>query len=267
MKGSVMRIRTAAFVGPLLLSFVAAPELRAEQLNENPLAGQPAIRHRIEYRSGRFEIGPSMAFSINRTYRQAIMFGAKMQYHFNDYLAVGADVGGGVGLDTGLTSEIEDSYAADPAGWQTLHDNLSDMTLAGDARVIFTPLSGKIALFSAAYLGYDFYLFGGLGFALLSNSTNDPGVDEANEGFRPGGAWGVGTRVYIGKYMAFGIEFKDLLFSDNESGGDLTRGLSSGEAGNGNMPVVDGEDTSFMNHFFFGFNYTFIFPTTPQISD
>lgn len=256
----------AALTSACLLS---AGDVRAA--GSDPLAGQPAVRHRHELRSGRFELGPSFGLSLNRSYRQAVLFGAKLEYHINDYLSVGGEVSGAVSYDASLTSEIEQSYASAPAEFDELRKRMSDIKMAADLRLCFTPFAGKMAIFSALFLAYDFYIFGGFGMVILGNGfeVTDPldDVDATNEGFRPGMAMGLGTHLYINRWIALGIEVKNLMFSDNETGGDLTRGLTAKEQELGGIPIVDGDDTSFGANFFFGLNVTFLLPTEIKISD
>ena len=266
--------------GLLTLLICSTPALAAE-MRKSPLEGAPAVRHRYEMRDKRFVIGPSFSISLNRALRHAVLFGARLQFHFNDYVSLGADIAYGVGFDAGLANELEENFkkrGAEPV-WTDAKKHFSDVKLAGDVRVAFTPFAGKMAIFSKLFFAYDFYLFGGFGFALTQNewSAGDPvdntryvsaDYDEANEGFKPGFAWGVGMNMYFAKFFAVGIEIKDLIFTDNESGEDLTRGVGDGEgtATNG-RPVVNKDDNELLNHFFFGINFTFLFPTMPNISD
>jgi outer membrane beta-barrel protein len=259
---------------PALLLLASAGLARAAK---SPLEGAPAVRHRFELRENRFAIGPSVAFSLNRSLRHAILFGAKLEYHITDYLSIGADVGYGIGLDTGLTGELEDNF--DRRGlsgqWAEKADRFADIKLQGDARLVFTPFAGKMGVFGKLFFAYDFFAFAGFGFAMTQNNTDAQGAegqdyDAANEGFRPGFAWGFGMRMFFTRWMAFGFEVKDLLFADNESGEDVTRGLTDEElAANGGAGaiLVNGDDQVFGNHFFIGLSFTFFLPPTPRISD
>ncbi|MBK8482172.1 MAG: outer membrane beta-barrel domain-containing protein [Proteobacteria bacterium] len=260
----------------LVVALILAPPLGAQLLGAQdglaaaakggPLAGQPAVRLRRELRDDRFEIGPSIAFGLNRSYRHSVLLGAKLAYHLTDAFALGGEVAYGVGFDTGLTDELKASYAAEPAAWRAAHSRLSDVQLAADLRAIFTPISGKLSLFSALFLHYDCYLFAGFGMGILSNGSDDPGVDAANEGFQPGAAWGLGARIFANNYVAIGIELKDLIFADNPSGGDTTRGLSAAEKQRNGVPSVDGDDKSIEHHFFLGLNATFFLPRQVVVS-
>ncbi len=251
------------FLGLLLVPTLAMAE------EKSPLEGQPAVRHKLELREGRFELGLSTGISLNRMVRNALLVGVKLEYHLNDWLSVGADVGYGIGFDTGLSSEIAGAYESKPE-WETMKKRFSDIQLAGDIRVAFTPFSGKFSLFSKLFLNYDLYGFAGLGLAMTKNSgdySGDDDVNAANEGFRLGPAFGIGMHVFFLKFFSMGIELKDIMFVDNPTGGDLSRGLSEEEINRGvGTVLVNGDDQTFMSHWFVGLNFTFYLPSIPKIS-
>jgi outer membrane beta-barrel protein len=259
----------------LALVLVSATAL-AER--KNPLEGQPAIRHRHELRNSRFEVGPSFTFSIDRALRHSITFGLKLEYHLNDYFSVGADFGYGIGVDTGLTGELERQYAggqtfvrtgcpSSGCTFEQMKDQMSNIQLAGDVRVAFTPIVGKLGIFSKAFMDYDLYAFVGVGLANLINGfEGNAEQDAVSSGFRAGPSFGVGMHIFILKFFSMGIEVKDLIFLDNEPGGDATRGLSDAElpcvlGGGTNCIKVDGDDRKFYNHWYAGVNFTFFLPT------
>ena len=250
------------FLGLLLLPSLAGAE------DKSPLANQPAVRHRQELRQGRFELGLSTGISLNRMVRNALLVGAKLEYHLSDWLSVGADFGYGIGFDTGLSSEIEGSYTAPE--WDTVKKRFADIQFAGDVRVACTPFSGKFSIFSKLFLNYDFYGFAGLGLAMTKNNgdySGDDDVNAANEGFRLGPAFGLGMHVFFLKFFSMGLELKNIMFADNPTGGDLTRGLSDEELARGiGTVLVNGDDQNFMSHWFVGLNFTFFLPTSPKIS-
>ena len=60
-----------------------------EILLTGPLAGAPAVRKLRLYREGRFEAAPAVSFSLLDEYQRTILFGARLNYNFTDWLAVG----------------------------------------------------------------------------------------------------------------------------------------------------------------------------------
>lgn len=267
------RRHSSGFLAGWLLTLLVLGAAADATAAKSPLEGAPAVRHRFELRENRFAIGPSAAFSLNRSLRHAILFGAKLEYHITDYLSIGADVGYGIGLDTDLTSELESAYSRLNRGgeWPGISERFADIKLQGDARLVFTPFAGKMGVFGKLFFAYDVFFFAGFGFAMTQNRTDAQGpegqdYDAANEAFRPGFAWGFGMRMFFTRWMAMGFEVKDLLFADNESGEDVTRGLTQQEL-DASRILVNADDQVFSNHFFIGLSFTFYLPPSPRISD
>ncbi|PID38159.1 MAG: hypothetical protein CSB49_06995 [Proteobacteria bacterium] len=255
-----------------------------------PIEDQVAIRHRYELRSGRFEVGLATAFTLNRAFMNAILIGLRAQYHINDYLSVGTEWNFGINFRTPLTNELDDTYDEKTRPDQKTFDRnvkkLSRLDLIGDVRLNFTPFSGKMGVFSALFIGYDFYVFAGMAFGKTSNDNEEgpitgpngvvvEDVDATNEAFNLGFAWGLGLHIYINNWISVGLEFKDLMFNDNETGQDVTRGREDNEqklceaTKKGPEQVcrlTNSDDRRFLNHFFFGFNVTFFFPMQPEIA-
>lgn len=315
-------MRLPIFLGLVCISSVALAE------KENPLEGQPAIRNRYQVRDNRVEAGLSLAFSLNRNLRHNILIGAKINYHINNYFSVGTDMAAGIGFNSGLHGELDDSYPTyadddpnhttaekdaayfDRLLWDRLNNRLSDVRFAGDIRFAFTPIQGRIGLFSKVFVNYDMYIFAGLGMAMTKNhgdmgdtdsdfalrkgtqvpartgtgqATFSPtapalqedfvNADEANEGFRVGPAFGLGMHMMFNNFLSLGVEVKNLVFEDNETGSDFTRGQADDEiadtqagkckgsnAVNSVCRYVDSQDRSMVQHWYIGLNFTVFFP-------
>ena len=69
------------------LALLAAPAYADR--GRNPLAGQPAIRHRVEMRKLRFEITPQFLVSANQPYLIGFGGGANIQFHITDWFGIG----------------------------------------------------------------------------------------------------------------------------------------------------------------------------------
>jgi outer membrane beta-barrel protein len=214
------------------------------------LAAAPALAVAEPATLTRVELGPSVGLSLDRALRQAILIGARLEVHLTDHLTVGLDAGYGVGLDTGFSDELASRLG--PADWTDRSRRFSTIRLAGDLRASLTLLSGKLGIFSRVFVAYDLHLFAGLGLALLANDHEGNDAEDAvSEGLRLGPALGLGLRVRITRHLALGAEVKDLVFFDNESGGDLTRGTTDAERAAGKV-LIDADDQSFSSHWFVG---------------
>ena len=75
-----------AVLVPLLgLAGAARAELPERK---SPLADAPAVRHRHELRSLRFEIGPGVTTTIGQDFYHAVMVGGKASFFLSDWLAI-----------------------------------------------------------------------------------------------------------------------------------------------------------------------------------
>src|SRR5690606_34122051 len=112
MKRRFFKVLAAA----VALSALAVPGLeRTAQAQEilltGPLAGAPAVRKQRLYRQGRFEIAPSVSFTLLDEYQRLMLVGARLNYNLTDWLAIGG--WGAISLDplkfnTGLTDRIQE---------------------------------------------------------------------------------------------------------------------------------------------------------------
>ena len=75
----------------------------------NPLAGQPAIRHRVEMRKMRFEVSPQFVMSVNQPYLIGIGGGAALQFHLTDWLGIGASFHYTANLAAPLAGRVEEA--------------------------------------------------------------------------------------------------------------------------------------------------------------
>lgn len=77
--------------------------------------------------------------------------------------------------------------------------------------------------------------------------------------------------MFFTKFFSVGVEIKDLIYLDNETGDDHTRGLGDTElsewqsTGNTKI-VVNSEDSKFLQHWYVGINFTFFIPFQAVVS-
>jgi outer membrane beta-barrel protein len=274
--------KTSLQILVVLSAAVGSPALA----RKGPLDGAPAVRHKIELRDKRFELVPSFELSVAHDYKNVYSPGLRAEFHLTDSLSFGGSVMFGVPVDSGLTKQINDSLPDTDASPNQLDPvptknefktHLNEMTWHGGAHVTLTPWFGKLALFSKAYLNFDIYFRGGLGFAQLSNDWDgaagrqdepcppsqmppcfiEPNNDgPQNDGFRAGLLIGGGLHIFINNWMAADIGFHDYLFKDNPSGLDFDGDRD-----------VDDDDSRFLSHLFFGVGISMYLPARAKISD
>jgi len=247
------RLLTAITAGLALLG-VSEHSQAQELYLTGPLAGAPAVRKLRLYRKTRFEIAPAVSFTLLDEYQRTIILGARMQFNFTDWLAVGAWGGwGGLRLPTALTDNIQavnkqrltsQAACSDPNTpgcngvnltkrltevnlSRNLEDQLGGIDWVVTPQVTFTPLRGKLALFQSIYMDTDFYISPGLGIVGLKERKDcDPCAGQfsmvSRTTFAPTIA--LGLSFYVNKWSALGFEYRALPFAWNGGGFDTAGG-------------------------------------------
>src|SRR5262249_46558884 len=86
---------------------LAAPAEAQEIQITGPLVGQPAVRWLRLHRRMRFELAPSVSFTLLDQYERTIMPGGTATFHFTDWIGVGVFGGYGLQYTTGLSDELQ----------------------------------------------------------------------------------------------------------------------------------------------------------------
>jgi hypothetical protein len=247
------RLLAALFSASALLG-ISAPAEAQEILLTGPLAGAPATRKLRLHRQGRFEISPTVTFTLLDEYRRTILLGAKLGYNFTDWLEVGAwGAHGTIKITTSLAEQIQEQNAirvadalppnGDPT-YQTpasIERRLTTMNLGPDfedqlgsidwvvaPQITATPFRGKLAIFQSIYLDTDLYVFAGpafIGLTERAECTSGCASDNVNPfemasrtAIAP--TFGLGFSFYINQWAALGFEWRGLPFSWNTGGFD-----------------------------------------------
>ena len=269
----------------VLLSSVLAGSALARK---GPLEGAPAVRHKIELRDKRFEVVPTFEISVAHDYKNIYSPGVRAEFHLTDSISFGGSIMYGVPTDSGLTNQIERTLEESPdptdptPSRSQFKNHLNEMTWHGGGHVTLTPWFGKLALFSKAYMNFDIYFRGGIGFAQMTNNwdfadervkdvmtgecagdatlpqcfTNPNNDGPQNSGFRAGLLLGGGLHVFINNFMAADLGMHSYLFKDNPSGLDFDGDRD-----------VDDDDGRFLSHLFFGIGISMYLPAKAKISD
>lgn len=222
-----------------------------EILLTGPLAGAPAVRKLRLHRQGRFEVSPSISFTLLDEYQRTILFGARLGYNFTDWLQVGAWGGyGAVKLSTYLTDQIQtrnvERLKSPPTDTERrltavnlgpdFNDQLGDMNWVVSPQILVTPFRGKLALFQSIYLDTDLYVFGGPAFVGLNERADcsecaTDGTTAFPMASRTAitGSFGLGLSFYINHWSALGVEWRFLPMSWNTGGFDTAGGGKDAE--------------------------------------
>jgi outer membrane beta-barrel protein len=265
----------------LTLSFLFAAvliaPLAAQAQRKSPLADMDAIRHRVELRSGRLEVGAGMGTTINQTFDHGVLASVRAGFHITDWLSVsGYGAFNVTSLGTGFRSELERSLdVMMPVRRTPTVDeaqraiNKPGMMFGGQLEV--TPFTGKYSLFGKLFAHYDFYLFGGVGAVSLKAAASnpfpacsgDPAPNVADRGgycvvtgTKPGATFGIGFHSFFNHFLALNVELRDFYVKDNPAGRDV----------NGDQNV-DNNDLVFTSHLMATIGITVYLPATADISN
>ena len=204
-----------------------------------------AVRNRLLLRDGRFELGPSLGFTLNDAYRRNVLLGVEVDYHLTDSFAIGGFMAYGLAFDSGLTERINAVR-----GEQVAQGGFSDLTFIGAVEASYVPLFGKVAFMGRYVVNYDFQVSAGVGAASLSGSDDVAG-------FKPVGVLGAGMRVFLNRWSAVGIQVRDFIYSS------ALNAVPNTETDTG----VVRADASVRNNFSLMVGYSLMIPQEPTVSE
>ena len=277
-------------------------EVQAQEIQlTGPLAGAPAVRKLRLHRASRFEVAPSVSFTLLDEYRRTIIPGAKLTYHFTDWIGIGLWGGGGFQYNTGLSDELQlkaidsrncaqraSTKACKLTAVSLTHGNLANDQLGKLQWVIapqltVVPFRGKLAFFSSFFVDTDVNIFAGP--AIIGLQERQPcGADEENKavaGNLPcadpksfalksriavAPTFGLGLNFYPRQiqFFGFGAEFRGMPFSWNTSGFDNHGGGNNQDFPDNN---VNSNDREFHFNPMLTVHVAFQFPTKIKTTD
>lgn len=284
-KTSVCALTIAATVAGIVVfgsSVAAAQEVQIT----GPLAGAPAVRRLRLHRRGRFTIAPHVSMTLQDQYNRHFIFGAQLQYHFTDWLGIGA--WGGFSpfqISTSITDQVVDralqstpqNRLSVPSG-ERFEDQIGVIQWIAGAQLTFIPLRGKLALFQKLFLDTDLYIFGG---AAAVGLQERPEVDGSicpgagapsgeclatqtreSSGTTVAPMFGAGLTFYVSGFFGISFEYRALPFAWNTSGTD--EASADDEFPDGR---VDSDDRLFHFNQIFSIGFVFHLPTASGIGD
>jgi outer membrane beta-barrel protein len=280
------------------LGLAAAGNAAAQEiLITGPLAGAPAVRKERLYRSGRFEIAPTVSFTLLDEYRRTILVGGRLQYNITEWLSIGVWGAYGLGQSpTSLTTEIDSSaprngftlsqvnhggpigttgnYAGAGQGY-SFQDQTAKMNWVVAPQLQFTPFRGKLSLFQKIFVDTDAYIHAGVAFVGIDErqdcgggngqvSCADPASFATAGQTKIAPTFGLGLNFYLADWLSLGLEYRALPFSWNRAGFD-----SRGAGNNGNFPdgKIDSQDDTFKFNQMITISLGFSLPPKPKISE
>jgi outer membrane beta-barrel protein len=170
----------------------------------NPLDGQPSIRNKKLYLSGRQSVAPLIGFTVNDAYSGNFVGGLAWRYHLSDWLGIGADLAAGVGYDTDLSDDINTELSSNGNSFQL---STSSLSLAAFATIEIVPFEGKFNLMNWMHARIDVHLDLGFGIAMIGGT----GRIEDSTSLLP--VVGAGIRFFPTTWIGISLDIRDLIMS------------------------------------------------------
>jgi hypothetical protein len=239
------------------VSFASGSATAQEIQLTGPLAGAAAVRQMRLHRQGRFEIAPTVSFTLLDEYQRTILAGARLNYNITDWLAIGGwFAGGAVHTTTGLSDHIQDvtanrrateanNYPPTPAAGISINNLLTRASIGNpfknqlgtinsviSPQITLVPFRGKLAIFQKIFVDTDAYIFGGPAFVGLKERSDCDGncdqvfTTQTRTAIAP--TFGLGLSFYIAKFLSLGLEWRALPFAWNTGGFDTHGGAPDG---------------------------------------
>jgi opacity protein-like surface antigen len=292
------RLLTILGGAAILLGLAGRAEAQEIQLT-GPLAGAPAVRHERLFREGRFEIAPTVSFTLLDEYRRTIFLGGRLQYNVTDWFGFGLwGAYGAVQIDTNLTTEIDQTaprnivtavninHTLNPTtgaigpsnlanNTNTFSDQVAKWNWVLAPQVQLTPFRGKLSIFEKIFVDTDAYLFLGLAFNGIQERGNcGDGVNndpicilpqsfalQSRVALAP--TFGIGLHFFVADFMSLGVEYRAIPFSWDRAGFDVSGGPNGFPA----LGEITSADRTFKFNQMISVEVGFGLPAKPSVSD
>jgi outer membrane beta-barrel protein len=211
MKARTLTVWLLAAVAAASPAAGRASDADAFEDRAKPVSGQ------LYQKAGKIELTlPSAQLSLNDAFFSKYMAGAKLGYHFTEYLSAAVTGSGGLSSATGSTSLCRANQGCTAATPEQLNQLPGQIRWIVGAELAFAPIYGKLNIFAEKTIHFDLGVMGG---ADLVSYRDVLGAADAASGATPGNATtigghvGVGARVFFAGFMALRLELKDLVYS------------------------------------------------------
>ncbi len=166
-----------------------------------------AVQRMYVVRDGRFELAPSLAFTVNDQYVSHPAFGVGLNYWVTSVLAVGANFL----WYQGIESESDLNFSLRRS--TRLAVPITEYQLGTHLNFTYVPIYGKFAMFNDAIFQWDSYLVGGVGMVRTRPvAVVDPAVRSFDFDWRIAFNAGIGIRVFLTRYLTIFGELRDYIY-------------------------------------------------------
>ncbi|HSP80958.1 MAG TPA: outer membrane beta-barrel domain-containing protein [Myxococcaceae bacterium] len=168
-------------------------------------------------KKGRLEVSPSTSISIRDAFFTKYVLGASVTYH--PWETLGVSLRAGYAIPTVAGSAQICTFSEGDGGLtrgcrRPSYEELDgeapgQLTLLGGLDVQWAPIYGKVSLLAESFLHFDLYGIGGVSAVQYRGPAEGGGLAPA---LTVGGNVGVGTRIFLNRWMTLRAEFRDLIY-------------------------------------------------------
>ncbi len=166
-----------------------------------------AVQQIYALRLNRFELAPSVAFTVNDPYVSHTGIGAAFNYWWTNVLAIGVNFL----WYEGLENESDLNYHVRRS--TRLGVPITEYQFGAHLNFTYVPLYGKFSLFNNHIFQWDAYVLGGVGVMRTRPvPVVDPEYRYFDYDFRLAFNVGLGIRVFVTRYLAIFGELRDYAY-------------------------------------------------------
>jgi outer membrane beta-barrel protein len=166
-----------------------------------------AVQRMYVLRNGRFELAPSLAFTVNDPYVSHPALAVGLNYWVTNVLAVGASFL----WYQGIESESDLNFSVRRS--TRLAVPITEYQLGAHLNFTYVPIYGKFTMFNEAIFQWDSYLVGGVGMMRTRPvAVVDPAIRSFDFDWRVAFNAGIGIRVFVTKYFTIFGELRDYVY-------------------------------------------------------
>ena len=213
--------RTSAALAALAaLAILAAPRSAEAQSKSDAFAGKiPPVAGALYQKKGRVELTATGNLSLNDAFFSKYFAGAKLGYHFTESFALSASVATGATSRTGSAVVCPSNGGCGDAAKQQLWQVPGDLKLVGGLEAAWSPVYGKLNIFSERVAHFDLSVLAGADWISYSEVVSSSRAEQLLQaGQEPGtsstfgGHVGLGFRLFLTEAIAARVEFKDYVY-------------------------------------------------------
>ena len=208
-----MSARPTTAAAALLAGLAMAAPARASEADafENKV---PPIAGQLYPKRGRFEVTPSVNFSVNDPFYSKVFGGLALTWHPSDLWSVGAYGAGGTASPSGSTNICLANQGCSPASQVELRQVPGKILWMAGLEGGLSPVYGKLNILAEVPVHFDLSFLLGVDWIVHQKAveaavaaSGDPGSASSI-----GGHVGLGMRLFLSGLLALRFEVRDYLY-------------------------------------------------------